>query len=200
MVHSIPRKRDFFYMSKPGVIISLFGYGILIYILFLLPFHLYEPTREFDLPNPLWLTHLILLYIHEAGHLFFSPFGHTLNIMGGSLLQIIAPAVWFIVAKKEQSELSNIALFFTGVSIVDVSIYVKDAGMLLLPLIGGLSKSHHDWANLLNDWGMIEWGYALGEILFLFGMILSVLGIYLGLKENIVQLQKLKENNKNILP
>lgn len=187
-------------MSKPGVIISLIGYGILIYILFLLPFHLYEPTREFDLPNLLWLTHLILLYIHEAGHLFFSPFGQTLNIMGGSLLQIIAPTVWYIVAKKEHSELSNVALFFTGVSIVDVSIYVKDAGMLLLPLIGGLSKSHHDWANLLNEWGLIEWGYTLGEILFFFGLILSVLGIYLGVKANIVQAQNLIKSDKNILP
>ncbi len=169
-------------MTKFNLYISLIGYGILLYILILLPLHLYTPTRSFDLPNLLWLTHLILLYIHEAGHLIFSLFGRTISIVGGSLNQILAPAVWFVVAKREQSSLSHVAVFFTGVSIVDVSIYVKDAGMLQLPLIGGLSKSHHDWANLLNDWGMIEYGYTLGEVLFWAGMMLALFGIYSGTK------------------
>ncbi len=160
--------------------------------------HLYTPTRTFDLPNLLWLTHLILLYIHEAGHLIFSIFGRTISIVGGSLNQILIPAIWFVVAKREQSSLSNVAVFFTGVSIVDVSIYVKDAGMLQLPLIGGLSKSHHDWANLLNDWGLIEYGYLFGEIMFWTGMFLGCYGIYSGVK-NIIDLYRLSSSEEHTL-
>lgn len=164
---------------------SLFGYALLLYLIILLPFHLYTPTNEFDLPNLLWLTHLLLLYIHEAGHLIFSVFGDTMRIMGGSLMQILAPLAWFVVALREGSSLKNTALVFTGVSIVDVSLYIKDAGMLQLPLIGGLSKTHHDWATLMNNWGMIESSYAIGEIVFWIGMILCVYGLYAGVAHTI---------------
>lgn len=161
---------------------SLFGYVILLYLLILLPIHLYTPVRHFDLPGILWFTHLMLLYIHEAGHLLFSAFGDTLRIMGGSLNQVLAPLVWFVIAKREESTLSNVALFFTGVSIVDVSIYVKDAEVLQLPLIGGLSKAHHDWRNLLMRWDMVDSAFLLGEILFWCGMMLAVYGIVQGVR------------------
>ena len=163
---------------------SLAGYAFLLYLILLLPFHLYIPTNEFDLPHFLWLTHLLLLYIHEAGHLLFSIFGTAMMIMGGSLMQILAPLAWFIVALWEGSSLKDSALVFTGISIVDVSIYVKDAGMLQLPLIGGLSKSHHDWANMMNDWGLIESSYAFGEAMFWTGMIVGGYGIYSGVKNS----------------
>ncbi|MBI2428209.1 MAG: hypothetical protein HYV29_05335 [Ignavibacteriales bacterium] len=167
---------------KAKLIASLAGYSFLVYLLLLLPFNLYTPTNEFNLPNFLWLTHLLLLYIHEAGHLLFSIFGNTMMIMGGSLMQILAPLAWYFVAQWEGSSLKNTALVFTGVSIVDVSIYVKDAGMLQLPLLGGLSKTHHDWANLMNDWGLIDWSYSFGEMMFWSGMILSAYGIIMGVR------------------
>jgi len=169
-------------MTKSKLIISLCGYGVLFYIFILLPQNLYTPTRFFNLSGMMWFIHLILLYIHEAGHLFFSVFGKTIGILGGSINQILAPIVWYFVAKREGSSLSSVAMFFTGVSIVDVSIYVKDAELLLLPLIGGLSKAHHDWKNLFDGWGMIEWSFPIGETMFWSGMILAAAGLYLGIK------------------
>ncbi len=167
------------------LILSLLGYAVLLYLLILLPIHLYTPVRTFNLPGVLWFTHLMLLYIHEAGHLIFSPFGWTIKIMGGSLMQVLAPLTWFVIARREESPLANPALFFTGVSIVDVSIYVKDAEALQLPLIGGLSKAHHDWRNLLMQWDMVDSAFVLGEILFWCGMILSAYGIYQGVKTSL---------------
>lgn len=169
-------------MSKTALAVTLFGYCILAYLLLQVPFHLYTPARDFDLPGLLWLTHLILLYIHEAGHFLFSLFGRTMMILGGSLSQVLAPVLWYVTAKREGSQLSNAALIFTGISLADVSIYVKDAGMLVLPLIGGLSRTHHDWANLLNDWGMIEYGAVLGEVLFWIGFIMSLYGLIAGIR------------------
>ena len=169
-------------MSKLNLILPLAGYGLLTYLVLLAAFNLYTPSREFDLPNLLWMTHLILLYIHEAGHFLFSMFGRTMMILGGSVAQVLAPASWYIVAKREDSSLSNVALVFTGISIMDVSLYVKDAGMLVLPLIGGLSKTHHDWANLLNENGMIEYGAAIGEMMFWSGIVLACGGIASGVR------------------
>jgi hypothetical protein len=170
-------------MDKIRFYLSLAGYAFLLYLLILLPIHLYTPTRMFDLPHILWFTHLILLYIHEAGHLFFSVFGRTISILGGSLMQVLVPVVWYIVALRERSSLANVAMFFTGVSIVDVSVYVKDAEVLQLPLIGGLSKAHHDWRNLLREWEMIDSAFVIGEILFWSGMMLAAAGIIAGVMQ-----------------
>ncbi len=185
-------------MRRSSLYITLGGYGILVYLVLLMPFHLYTPVRSFDLPSLLWFTHLILLYIHEAGHLFFSVFGSTMSILGGSLNQLLAPLLWFVVAKREGSSLSNVALVFTGVSIVDISIYVKDAEVLALPLIGGLSKAHHDWRNLLSRWEMLEYGFLFGEMLFWTGMILSVFGIYSGVRTAVADYQSSRNKDKEI--
>ena len=162
---------------SPKTIFSTIGYARLLYLLLLAAFNLYEPKYDFDLPNLLWFTHLMLLYIHEAGHLFFGIFGRTISILGGSLMQVLAPLAWYFVALYEHSRLSNVALVFTGISLIDVSIYIKDAAVLQLPLIGGLSKTHHDWLNLLNKWEMLDWSWGLGEIIFWIGMLVSLYGI-----------------------
>jgi hypothetical protein len=159
------------------LIAILLGYLLLAYLLFQAATELYEPTRAFHLSGLLWFTHLMILYIHEAGHFFFRIFGNTIYILGGSLMQVLAPMAWFGVALYENSKLTNVALLFTGISLIDVSIYIKDAGMLLLPLIGGLSKYHHDWLNLFQIWGGIENSYVVGEIVFWFGLLLGMYGI-----------------------
>ena len=83
-------------MARQRLVFRLFGYAILLYIWFLLPFNLYEPTPTFHLPTILWFIHLIILYIHEAGHFFFRMFGETMYILGGSIMQVLVPFVWFI--------------------------------------------------------------------------------------------------------
>ncbi|NUN68820.1 MAG: hypothetical protein HUU02_03820 [Bacteroidetes bacterium] len=168
-------------MRISRLILPLTGYTLLLILFVQLPFHLYTPTRRFDLPNLLWMTHLILLYIHEAGHLFFSVFGRTLNILGGSLMQVLTPAVWYVVALREGSALANVAIFFTGVSVVDVSLYMKDAALLQLPLIGGLSKSHHDWMNLFHQLDLVNESYLIGEVFFWAGMLLAGTGLVRGI-------------------
>ncbi|MCX6138951.1 MAG: hypothetical protein NTV54_15845 [Ignavibacteriales bacterium] len=168
-------------MSKFAMILALIGYTVLAYICILLPIHLYEPTTQFHLPGLLWFIHLITLYIHEAGHPLFGIFGRTIGFMGGSLMQVLVPVVWFFIAKKEGSRLMPVAAFFTGESLVDVSIYVKDASTRVLPLLGG-SKVHHDWWTLLGEADMLEWGEPLGTLLFFAGMILCIGAIIWGVK------------------
>jgi hypothetical protein len=164
---------------KSQLAISLLSYAILVYILVLMPGTFYVPTPEMHMPTVIWFIHLIILYIHEAGHAFFSPFGDTLYILGGSILQVLAPAAWIVVAWRERSKLTPVAVFFTGFSMVDVSIYMKDAATRVLPLIGG-KKTHHDWWTVLYRRDALDWGEPLGETFFWIGMIAAFYAITWG--------------------
>lgn len=106
-------------------------------------------------------------------------------------MQLLVPLVWYFFARKENSSLQYLALFITGFSICDVSLYMKDAGMLLLPLIGGLSKVHHDWANIFSVWGLLDESYAIGEVVFWIGMFVAVFAIYSGVKEAVTECRSL---------
>ena len=94
-------------------------------------------------------------------------------ILGGSIMQVLVPLVWFLVAKKEESALAPVALFFSGESLVDVSIYVRDAETRILPLLGG-SHSKHDWATFLGQVDMLDWGVPLGNVFFFTGLLISL--------------------------
>lgn len=83
------------------------------------------------------------LYIHEAGHLFFSPFGELLHIMGGSLFQVLLPAVAAVVFVRSGFFTLGFTLFWVGESVVNVSVYVRDAPFMRLHLIS--RHAIHDW-------------------------------------------------------
>jgi hypothetical protein len=96
------------------------------------------------------------LLIHEAGHLFFRPLGEFMMIAGGSLFQVIMPAIfvgYFIWKKNFYS--AAMVLFWVGESILNVSIYAGDSLALQLPLIGG-EDSLHDWNYMLGQMGMLK--------------------------------------------
>ena len=95
------------------------------------------------------------LVIHEAGHLFFRPFGEFLMIAGGSLFQVIVPAtfaVYFYYHRKNYS--CALVLLWVGESLLNVSVYAGDAVEMQLPLLGG-NDSIHDWNYLLDHLGWL---------------------------------------------
>ena len=95
------------------------------------------------------------LVIHEAGHLIFSPFGEFTMIAGGSLFQVIMPALfvgYFWYNSKYYS--AALVLFWVGESILNVSVYAGDSLALQLPLLGG-QDSIHDWNYLLGTMNLL---------------------------------------------
>jgi hypothetical protein len=96
------------------------------------------------------------LVIHEAGHVFFMPFGQFLMIAGGSLLQVLLPAIfafYFYYHGKNYS--CALVLLWVGESLLNVSVYASDAIAMQLPLLGG-KDSIHDWNYLLDDLGWLS--------------------------------------------
>lgn len=103
---------------------------------------------------------MVDLPIHETGHLLFRPFGEFMMIAGGSLFQVIVPAVfvgYFVWHGKYYS--AAIVLFWVGQSIVNVYIYAADAVVMQLVLTSGMTGSEggfHDWNYMLTRLGLID--------------------------------------------
>ena len=100
------------------------------------------------------------LPIHETGHLLFRPFGQFLMVAGGSLFQVIMPAVfvgYFVWQRSFYS--AAIVLFWVGQSILNVWVYAADAVVMQLVLTSGFTGSEgsfHDWNYLLTATGLIS--------------------------------------------
>ena len=100
------------------------------------------------------------LPIHEFGHLLFRPFGQFLMVAGGSLFQVIMPAIfvgYFIWQRSFYS--AAIVLFWVGQSILNVWVYAADAVVMKLVLTSGFTGSEgsfHDWNYLLTATGLLS--------------------------------------------
>ena len=96
------------------------------------------------------------LVIHEAGHIIFFPFGQFLTVAGGSLFQVLVPAVFSLYFYYQEKYFSSaLLLFLMGESILNVSVYAGDAVLMQLPLLGG-DDSIHDWNWMLDRLGWLD--------------------------------------------
>ena len=115
------------------------------------------------------------LVIHESGHIVFSPLGEFLMIAGGSLFQVIMPALfvgYFWYHGKYYS--AALVLFWVGQSILNVSVYAGDSIKLELPLLGG-QDSMHDWNYLLTSLNMLPATAKVAGALRLLGTLVIVI-------------------------
>ena len=112
------------------------------------------------------------LLVHEAGHIIFMPFGHTLHVMGGSLLQCIVPAAFCVSFwRTRQSAGFAVSGIWFGENFLNVAHYVADAQKMTLPLLGdGL----HDWNTLLAGTFLLRYCRALGGALTLLGWLVML--------------------------
>jgi len=116
---------------------------------------------------------MVDLPIHETGHLLFRPFGEFMMVAGGSLFQVIVPAVfvgYFYWHEKYYS--AAIVLFWVGQSILNVFVYAADAVVMQLVLTSGLTGSEgsfHDWNYLLTTTGLIGATKTVAGVIRLFG-------------------------------
>jgi hypothetical protein len=95
------------------------------------------------------------LAFHEAGHVFTSPFGITVHVLGGTLGQLVVPAllVWYFMVRRRSAFGAACCAWWLGESLVNVSVYMADARELALPLVGG---GEHDWNELFFRFGVLD--------------------------------------------
>src|SRR5215471_17684660 len=94
------------------------------------------------------------LPIHEGGHLLFGYLGDTMGLWGGTILQLLVPALLatsFAVRRELLGTTFCAVAFFH--SLTGVATYMSDALRLELPLVtvGAVAdESQHDWLNIFT--------------------------------------------------
>jgi len=106
----------------------------------------------------------VSLLMHEAGHLLFSFLGAFVQILGGTLLQLVMPISFLIYFwRQRQIAGAQFGLFWLGQNLINVGVYVADARSQALPLIGdGL----HDWAYLLGRIGLLQQDQVIASMIY----------------------------------
>lgn len=105
----------------------------------------------------------ITLAFHELGHVLFSPLGHTLHLLGGSVVQLLVPAVAAATLLVRQGDWFGfgVGLSWLSFSAFELATYVGDANQERLPLVSLGGRAEHDWSTLLTEWRLLN---ACGEL------------------------------------
>lgn len=125
--------------------------------------------------------HLILLPIHEAGHVLLMPFGEFITILGGSFFQLALPFAIGIafVYKHHDNYAAALCLWWTSASLVDLAPYIYDALHPQLILLGGHTGEDgpHDWIYLLSRLGQLNHAQGWGTFAHSSGGLFMLLAI-----------------------
>jgi hypothetical protein len=118
------------------------------------------------------------LPIHETGHIVFSPFGELITALGGTLFQLIVPAVFvgYFVRRRDQFA-ASIALWWVAENCWNIAVYVADAQEQALPLVGG---GEHDWAFILAELDVLQQDARIAAMVRFAGTLLFVVSILWG--------------------
>jgi len=106
------------------------------------------------------------LVFHEAGHIILIPLGSFMSTLGGSLFQVLIPAICLFAFLKQRNGFAAAAmLWWAGQNLIDVAPYIGDASAQRLILLGGVTgrevPGYHDWNNLLTRLDMLAFDQAL---------------------------------------
>lgn len=137
------------YWSRAGLYLVLFIWG---WMFILMDFETNEISSSF------W--HSINLGFHEAGHVLFGVFGRFMGALGGTLGQLLAPAILMLlfIFKNRDYFAASLALWWLGQSFMDCAPYINDALAMRLNLVFG---DIHDWYYLLNQLGVIRYHHGI---------------------------------------
>ncbi len=118
--------------------------------------------------------HRVNLVFHEAGHIIFLPLGEFMTTLGGSLGQMLMPAIVLGVFLFQERNTfgASVGLWWLGQSMIDLAPYINDARAGQLMLLGGVTgqdaPGYHDWTNLLSQLGWMQYDHAIaGSVDFL---------------------------------
>jgi hypothetical protein len=94
------------------------------------------------------------LVIHEAGHPIIGLFSGRLAVYGGTLFQLLFPAlVIFHFQRRGEAVGLAFGLVWLGENLLNVARYMADARTQALPLVGG---GEHDWSEIFSRWGVLD--------------------------------------------
>jgi hypothetical protein len=145
--------------------------------------------------------HLVNLPFHEAGHIFFRPFGRFMTSLGGSLAQLLMPLICLAVflIKTRDTFAASFCMWWVAENFMDLAPYIDDARRLTLPLVGGNTGrtspyGFHDWEFILKESGLIRYDHTLAKAAFFIGCLLMICAFVWGGYILLKQYRTLKTN------
>jgi hypothetical protein len=118
------------------------------------------------------------LAIHETGHIVFGPFGEVIGFAGGTLFQLIVPAVFVsYFVRRGDRHAATVPLWWIAQNLWNISVYVRDARVQELPLVGG---GEHDWAFLLGHFGLLAHDQGIGRSVHAVGTLIGLVAVAAG--------------------
>jgi hypothetical protein len=131
------------------------------------------------------ILHLVNLPFHEAGHVVFSPFGHFLHVLGGTLGQLLVPGIvaGAFLAKGDAFG-ASVGAWWLGQNFLDCAPYINDARAGQLELLGGVTGTempdYHDWQILLGQLDWMRYDHALARLSWATGAVVMVAALAWG--------------------
>ena len=194
------RIKDTLLYVNPGIDSAWFYTNIMIFIIFffwgwqfiLMDYSLYPD----QIMNS--FMHNINLVFHEAGHVFFKPFGRFMMILGGSLMQLLVPVVLTLgfILKNHDNFSASICLWWLGQSMIDLAPYIDDAMDQQLMLLGGKtgadSPGSHDWNNILIEFDVLEKCHTYAKLTDMAGTLVMLLAFAWGITILFKQYRQIK--------
>ena len=167
---TVPKEVDVAYWFRVAL---LLGFAIWTWILIRLDYRTGEMGSSF--------IHRPILVFHEAGHILFLPLGHWTSVLGGTLLQLIMPAIiagTFLIKNRDPFG-AALGLWFLGVSLMDVAPYMFDALEPQLMLLSGATgeAGGHDWIYLFSSMGLLPKAQLIGGLTHKLGAMVALLSL-----------------------
>ena len=109
----------------------------------------------------------------------FSPFGDLMTSLGGSLMQILVPAIcWITFATTSPDPFAAAVMcWWTGENLLDVAMYINDARSLELVLIGGHTGAEvegHDWERILQLTNLLPYDHRIAWTTHIVGALVMI--------------------------
>ncbi|MEX2275021.1 MAG: hypothetical protein WEA10_05600 [Actinomycetota bacterium] len=118
------------------------------------------------------LLGLVDLGFHELGHLLTHPLPDVWTAAMGSVTQVAVPTglAGYFLWRRRDAAAAAICLAWAGTSAADASVYIADAPLQQLELIGG----HHDWAFVLGRLQLLDAAGSIAGVVRFAGALLIV--------------------------
>lgn len=132
----------------------------------------------------LWILYTLVsgftIWMHEAGHIYFRFFGNFMMYFGGTLNELLFPALLAYWAHRQRfAVLRALAVTWIGLNLMDISHYIGDARAMKLRLLGAGDTRGHDWNNMLGMLGLLESDHVIAAAATSIGCLVFMAGVVL---------------------
>ncbi|MDX1690348.1 MAG: hypothetical protein R3290_04925 [Acidimicrobiia bacterium] len=130
----------------------------------------------YGLEQPVPMLDWFDLAIHEVGHVLAYPLPELAMFLAGSVAQVAVPLgfAWYFWTTQRDRAAVAFCLAWAGTSARDVAVYVADAPVQALPLVGG---GTHDWAFILGRLDAIDRAESIAGLVSALGLVLVGVGL-----------------------